>query len=75
MSEEVSQLFEVLQSLVRDHHAGAIPPIQGSGAVWGSLVAGAVGFVLADPPRLRGCGSPSGPPAPLHTCTAWPPPP
>eukprot|EP00959_Pyramimonas_sp_CCMP1952_P455849 9472219-Pyramimonas_sp.AAC.1 len=32
------------ESLVRDHHAGAIPPIQWGGAVWGSLVAGAVGL-------------------------------
>eukprot|EP00959_Pyramimonas_sp_CCMP1952_P431148 9029795-Pyramimonas_sp.AAC.1 len=42
MSEEVSQLFEILQRLVRDHHVGAIPQIQGGGAMGRSLVAGAI---------------------------------
>eukprot|EP00959_Pyramimonas_sp_CCMP1952_P042056 879449-Pyramimonas_sp.AAC.1 len=44
MSEEVSELLEVVQSLVRDHHVGAVAPIQRGGAVWGSLVARAVGL-------------------------------
>eukprot|EP00959_Pyramimonas_sp_CCMP1952_P223113 4664306-Pyramimonas_sp.AAC.1 len=59
MSEEVSELFEVLQSLVRDHHVGAVAPIQWGGAVWGSLVAGAV-LVLPDDPVKR---------SPIHLAT------
>eukprot|EP00976_Prorocentrum_cordatum_P098309 1191346-Prorocentrum_minimum.AAC.6 len=36
VSEEVSELLEVVQGFVRDHHVGAIAPIQRGGAVWGA---------------------------------------
>ena len=38
MSKKISQLLEVAQRLVGDHHVRAVPPVQGGREMWGCLV-------------------------------------